>query len=145
MKVRIEKQGFEELGELFKQLPPKITNRALAVGTLAGARVIAKAAKSNAPRDEAISKLNLKYGTLRQSIKAKGLRKKYENVRAAVVTRGGAFWGDIINRGSRYIPATRWFDRAYDSSSASAQSTITKYILAKIQQEANRLINRLGL
>lgn len=152
MNLTVKTQGFHELRELFRQLPPQVADKVLATGVLAGARVIAKAAKKAAPRFEGklsggpkgTAAKHAKYGNLRSNIKAKGLRKVAENKRSAIVIRGRAFWGEFINRGTRYIAATRWYDKALDAIMDSALETQRRYMVAKITQLALKVIQQTG-
>lgn len=147
--VDIKTQGFNELMSMFSQLPESVASQVLATGVNAGARVIAKAAKRAAPDytghlSPKATAAHQKYGKLKTAIKAKGLRRKYSNVRAAVVTRGGAFWGDFHNRGSRYQPASHWYDTALSSVIGLAQETQKRYMVAKIIQVSLKAIQRAG-
>jgi len=152
VKITARTQGFSELNALFKQLPPKIADQVLQAGVNAGARELAKAAKKAAPDykgklsggPKGTAATHAKYGELKRAIKAKGLRKKFENKRAAVVSRGGAFWGDFLNRGTRYIPATRWYDDVLNQATASALETMKRYMVAKITQVSLKAIQAAG-
>lgn len=145
IKVSVASSGFAELQNLFQQLPPAIANQVLAAGVIAGAREIAKAAKQAAPRGGAKqSSGSQKFGHLRDNITARALKAKFPNKRSAIVTRGGAFWGDLLNRGTRYIPATHWYDNAFKSVVDSALKTQKAYMVAKIIQVSNKAINAAG-
>lgn len=108
-------------------------------------KIIEDAALAAAPRHTGRQSTDSKeYGTLVSNIKIKLLRKRYKNKRSAILTRGGAFWGDILNRGSRYISATRWYETAFDSSIELALETQKQYMVAKIIQLSNSAIARYG-
>lgn len=147
--VKITTQGFNELESLFKNLPDKVADQVLATGAMAGARTLAAAARKDAPRRKtklspSAEAAHAKYGDLNKAIKAKLLRKRIKNVRSAVVTRGGAFWGDLVNRGTRYIAATRWYDATLAQGAPTALDTMRRYMVAKVTQVSLRAIEQYG-
>jgi len=145
MHIQVRTEGFKELKQVFKALPPEIANTVLGEGVMAGARHIAKVAKAQAPRHTGRqSQASKEYGTGKQNIKARKLKKRYRNKRAAVVTRGRAFWLDFLNRGTRYIPATRWYERAFESAIKEAMQIQKVYMVAKVTQLSLKAIQRYG-
>mgnify|MGYP006935476721 FL=1 len=145
MRVTVHTEGFKELQKVFKSLPPDVANTVLGEGVMAGARHIAKSAKAAAPRHQGQqSQASKQYGTGKQNIKARKLKKQYKNKRAAIVTRGRAFWLDLLNRGTRYIPATRWYERAFEASIAEAMKIQKAYMVAKVTQLSLKAIQRYG-
>lgn len=147
--AKISTQGFNELQALFANLPQKVADQVLATGVLAGARDLAAAAKKDAPRRKtklspSAAAAHAKYGDLNKAIKARLLRKRIKNVRSAVVTRGGAFWGDLVNRGTRYIAATRWYDATLSQGAPKAMETMRRYMVAKVTQVSLQAIQQYG-
>lgn len=143
--INVTSQGFPELAALFNNLPAQVETQVLGAGVTAGARVIAKAAKKAAPRGSGRqSPASKKFGTLDSNITSRLLNKRVQNVRAAIVTRGGSFWGDLLNRGTRYIPATRWYDAVLAQSLPTALSTMRDYFVAKTTQVSLKAIEQYG-
>jgi len=146
MEVTAQTTGFKELERAFKILPDRVANQVLSAGVLAGARVLERAAKASAPRggNERRSVNSFIYGRLQFNIKGRNLRKRRENSRAAIVTAGKSFWGKFLNRGTRYIPASRWYDMAIESHTAEALSVIKLQMVKKLKQVANKAIRDSG-
>lgn len=148
MKLEVKREGFDELRHLFAQLPADVASSVLGEATLAGARVMAKAAKKESPRQasgERQSQASRKYGRLRRNIKAIKLKKKRNSSRASIASVGDAFWGGILERGTRYIPANRWWERAYRNSEKAVLDAVKQRIVLGIEKRANRLIKKLGI
>lgn len=148
VKLEVRQEGFSELRAMFAQLPADVQSSVLGEATLTGARVMAKTAKREAPRQasgERQSKNSEKYGRLRTNIKAIKLKKKRNSSRAAIASVGDAFWGAIIERGSRYMPANRWWERAYKNSEEAVLQAVKQRIVLGIEKRANRLIKKLGI
>lgn len=144
--VEIRTEGFKELQAAFKAMPKEFANKVLATAVNTAAKHVAKGAAAAAPRggDANRSKSSIYYGRLYRNIKPKGLRKKYDGVRAAVVTRGDSFWGDFLNRGTRYIPATRWFDKIRDGLETEALSMMRATMIKKMNSLADSTIKKYG-
>lgn len=147
--VSVQTQGFSELKNLFQNLPAKVEDQVLSTGVIAGARFLAGAARKAAPRNTkplspTAKAAHEKYGTLRSAVKAKLLKKKVKNVRAAIVNRGGAFWGDFVNRGTRYIPASYWYDAALAQAIPTAMEQMRRYMVAKVTQVSLKAIQQYG-
>lgn len=147
--VKITTQGFNELEALFRNLPDRVADQVLATGALAGARTLAASAKKDAPRRKTklsptAEAAHAKFGDLNKAIKAKLLRKRIKNVRSAIVTRGGAYWGDFVNRGTRYIAANRWYDATLAQGVPTALETMKRYMVAKVTQVSLRAIEQYG-
>lgn len=147
MQVTFKTTGFKELSEAFRIMPPEVANRVLASAVLAGAKVIEGAAKAAAPRGgDGVERSNNSYiyGRLRYNLKARSLRKRRETSRAAIVTPGRAFWGDLLNRGTRYIPASNWYENALRRSEDIALKTVQDRMVTRIQAIANKVLRQTG-
>ena len=144
--VNITTQGFKELQRAFKAMPPAFANTVLVSGVNAAAKMVRDAAKQAAPRYDGPyrSAASLAYGRLSENIKFKTLRKRNNVSRAAVVTRGRAFWGEFINRGSRYIAATRWYDKALAGVQSEALATMRSQMVKKMNSLADNIIRKSG-
>lgn len=146
MKVAMQTYGFKELQAAFKSMPKEVASQVLVSGVRVAAKVIQDAAIQAAPRgdNENRSKASFIYGRLFRNIKLKVLRKRKETSRAAVVTRGRAFWGDFHNRGTRYQPASRWYDVAFRGASDRAISAMKNQMVKKMNSVAKSAIKRAG-
>lgn len=146
MQVKIETQGFDELKAAFKLMPPQVQNQVLASGVLAGAKVIQRAAQAAAPRGgvQNRSQSSFIYGRLFANLRARGLRKRKDTSRAAVVTRGRSFWGDFLNRGTRYIPATHWYDNVLKTQAPIALQTMKEQMVKRIKSISEKAIRQTG-
>jgi len=138
--------GLKELQEAFKIMSRDAGEVVLTSGVNAAAKVIKDAAVIAAPRGDSAnrSKSSMLYGRLYTNMRAKTLRKKHADSRAAVVTRGRAFWGDILNRGSRYIPATRWYDKALSASQSRAIDAMKSAMAKRIKTLSAAAIRKAG-
>lgn len=146
MDVSTNTVGFNELKAAFKAMPEQIQNQVLASGVLAGAKVVARQAVNDAPRGNTQhrSQNSFIYGRLFANIKARALRKRKPSSRAAIVTRGRAYWGDLLNRGTRYVPATHWYDNSLKASAPVALQTMKEQMVKKIKSVSESAIKRAG-
>lgn len=145
MQVKVQTQGFKELQRAFKAMPPEFANKVLATAVTSAAKRISEAARSAAPSSKgARSTASMAYGTLRGNIKHRILRKKNNVTRAAISTRGKAFWGEFLNRGTRYIPASRWWTNVRDSAERSALAEMQSFMVKKMNSLADNIIRRSG-
>lgn len=138
--------GLKELQEAFKIMSRDAGEMVLTSGVNAAAKVIKDAAVVAAPRGDSAtrSRSSLFYGRLYTNIRAKTLRKKHSDSRAAIITRGRAFWGDILNRGSRYVPATHWYDKALSASQSRALDAMKTAMAKRIKTLASASIRKAG-
>jgi hypothetical protein len=146
MQVKMRTTGFSELKEAFKLMPEEVQNQVLAAGVIAGARVLETAGRAAAPRGGVSdrSTQSFLYGRLFTNIKARALRKRRNSSRAAIVTRGKAYWGDLLNRGTRYIPATHWWDNMLSSTENLALETMKQRMVKKMKTVADGVIRKAG-
>lgn len=146
MQVQLQTTGFSELRAAFKAMPEQIQNQVLASGVNAAAKVVARAAVAAAPRGGVKNRSinSFLYGRLFANLKARALRKRKNSSRAAIVTRGRAYWGDFLNRGTRYVPATHWYDNALRASGPLALQTMKEQMVKKIRTVSERAIKQAG-
>lgn len=62
-------------------------------------------------QDTKSGKIKLKYGKLRENIKKRKARNYSDKSKSAYISTGDAFWGFFLEFGTRYIPATGWFQK----------------------------------
>ena len=133
-------KGFKELDRLLQQLPSRVESRVLQAATQAGARVIAKEVKANAPvgsgKQSPASKL---YKRLSQNIKVQALKNvRAKGRRGSRVFTGQAFWGLFLEFGTRYIAARPWFRPAIDRGVPGAIKKLKESLGRGIEREAIR-------
>lgn len=140
MKLEHKLEGFAEFDRLLKQLPRSVENRVLDNATRDTLKETAMPAlKKAAPRHKGErSPASKQYGTLLSNIRVAALKKKRRNERGAVVHTGSAFWGFIIEKGSRYIQAMPWFLPTFTAQRANMEQTLGEKIGAGIENEAER-------
>lgn len=126
--------GGKALDKALKQLGPKFEKRIAKGAIRAGARVIAKQAKANAPKES---------GALKRSIQV--VTRKTKGADVAVVTRHkkkdikqgkGTAYAHIIEFGSKYIPARPFLRPALDSKAKEAVKAVGKYVQERIAKLA---------
>lgn len=141
--------GFKEAEAVLKRLPQRVENRVLQAATMAGARVIRKGVKADAPRGDKgkQSAASKKYKRLSQNIKAqplKSLRKK-KGIRGARITTGNAFWGMFLEFGTRHIAARPWFRPAVSRAQQAAVAKLKTAIGVGVNREAAKLAKENGV
>lgn len=120
-------KGFEDFDRLLRELPDRVNERVIQNAASFAMRVGAKVVMAAAPEDlnrppetnNSYWARKLRYGRLRdkKNIKVKSSKRdKQTGSRGAYITTGMAFWGSILELGSRYYPATPWFLPAITSA-----------------------------
>ena len=124
MRVDIKTEGFKELDNALAKLPYEIGVKVLQNAVSSAILPAYKVIFASAPVGEIINrnpeskagKIKLKYGTLRKNIKKRKSRTYADNSKSSYVSTGDAFWGFFLENGTRYIAATHWFSRAFESA-----------------------------
>lgn len=133
-------EGFSEFDRLLKKLPQRVENNILqraTVNTLK--KVMLAPMKAAAPRHTAErSAASKKYGTLFANIRVNPLRNKRKGERGASISTGRAFWGWILEKGSRYIAANPWFFPTFVNRKSTMIATLGEEIGAGIESEAEK-------
>lgn len=140
MKFQGKVEGFAEFDRLLKELPRTVENRVLEGATRDTLKeVVLQPMKQAAPRHSGDrSPASKQYGTLLSNIRVAAIRKKRRNQRGAVIHTGMAFWGFIIEKGSRYIAAKPWFFPTFQSRTAAMIQTLGEKIGKGIEDEAEK-------
>ena len=137
-------KGFKEAEQLLKQLPQRVENRVLQNATMAGARVMRKTVKAEAPRGDKNkqSPASKQYKHLYQNIDVKPLRslRRKKGIRGARVSTGKAFWGLFLEFGTRYITAQPWFRPAVTKARNAAVAALREKLGTGIEREARKLV-----
>lgn len=130
-------EGFNEFDKLLKELPRSVENKVLQNATLKAMRSALPDVKAAAPRHTGEqSDASKKYGTLRKNIRVIRLRRVAKGQKGARIDTGNAFWGFILELGSRFIPAMPWFAPAVRKSNGKILDTLGKEIGLGIEREA---------
>jgi len=141
--------GFREAEAILRRMGPRVEHRVLQNATMAGARVMGKNVKADAPRSAKgkRSKASETYKRLFQNIKVKPLRylRKRKGVRGARVSTGNAFWGMFLEFGTRFISARPWFRPAISKSVDSAVNKMKEILGRGIDREAGKLAKEYGV
>lgn len=133
--------GFNEAEKLLKQLPKRTQERVLQRATTETLKETALyPIKNNAPRHNGErSKASKEYGTLFSNIRVARLRKVKRGEKGSRIHTGRAFWGYIIEKGSRYIPAQPWFAPKFRSLQGVMFKVLGNKIGFGIEKEVNKL------
>lgn len=141
-------KGFQEAARLLQLLPRNVETRVLQAATMAGARVMSKQVKADAPRGHGKqSPSSEQYKRLHQNIKVAPLRslRKKKGIRGARVSTGNAFWGRFLEFGTRFISAIPWFRPAIAKAQDSAIDKLKEGLGRGIEREATKLATKLGI
>lgn len=140
MKFTGKVEGFEQFGRMLNELPKTVENSILQQATRETLKdVVLKPLKNAAPRHQADrSPASKQYGTLLSNIRVTNLKSKRRGERGAVVHTGNAFWGFILEKGSRYIQAKPWFLPTFNSRQSEMIQTLGEKIGTGIEREANK-------
>jgi len=140
MRLEHKVKGFDEFDRLLKQLPRTVENRILQDATRDTLKeTVWQPMKEAAPRHkDDRSPASKQYGTLRSNIRVRALKSKRKNERGASISTGMAFWGWILEKGSRYIPAMPWFLPTFNMKREPMINTLGKKIGEGIEREAER-------
>lgn len=140
MKLEHKVDGFDQFSRLLNQLPRRVENRVLQNATRDTLKeTVLQPMKKAAPRHKGErSPSSQLYGTLLSNIRVASLKKKRKNERGAVISTGRAFWGFIIEKGSRYMPAKPWFLPTFRSHRGAMEQALGEKIGKGIEDEAAR-------
>lgn len=142
MEIKLEESGFKELDRMLSNLPKNVENRVLQRSVNKSMRKEAlPAMKQAAPRHKGKrSPASEEYKTLKQNLKVKKYRRTRRGQKGARIDTGDAFWGAIIEEGSRYIPAAPWFLPTFIKVQAAILKTLGVEISNGIELEAKKLL-----
>ena len=144
MNIIIKNDGFKELDKLLSDLPKNVENRIMQKAVTKSIRKALPPIKKNAPRHKKgeRSPSSMEYGTLKQNLKVKRLKRVRKGEKGARIDTGKAFWGVIIEQGSRYITAAPWFLPAFIQSQEIMLKSLGDEIGKGIELEAKKLGKR---
>lgn len=150
VQTEIKLEGFAELDKALATLPYEIGVKVLQNAVSSAILPAFKAVKSAAPigneqarnPDSKSGKIKLKYGKLRDNIKKRKTKTYADNSKSAYISTGNAFWGFFLEHGTRYIPATHWFSRAFESSQDAMLSKLKADIARGIDKKFREMTKR---
>lgn len=132
--------GFNELSSLFKELPKRVNNKILQKATREGMKEALPTVKQAAPRNSGNkkSKASQDYGPLNKQVKVRRIRME-GNRRGTKISTGTAFYGYILDKGSRYVPAKPWFDQAFESKETAVIAKFKSVMDEELAKAMNEL------
>jgi hypothetical protein len=134
-RISINLEGGKELDKLLSNFSRNVERKILkdAVKKALKESVLADI-KAAAPRDTQapFSQMHAKYGSLFQNIRVAATRAAAGGA-GAMITTHRAFWGYILERGSRYIQAKPWFLPAFEKRATAIISNLAAQIRAGIE------------
>lgn len=147
MRLDIELQGFKELDSALGKLPyevgTKVLQNAVSSAILPAFHAVKQAAPIgpdlNRSPDSRAAQIKMKYGKLRDNIKKRRSRNYSDKTKSAYISTGNAFWGFFLERGTKYIPANRWFSKAFEGSKDAMLEKLKKDLARGIDKQFKRL------
>ena len=131
-------EGLNDMTKQLGDLPDRVQRRVLQQAVTAGLREAAKDIRRAAPRGQEPSNMSAQYGRLRRNIRVKRLKPRGKAERAAMIHTGDAFWGWMIEKGTRYISAKPWFKPAFDAAQQRVIDAFSKRLGEGIEREAQK-------
>lgn len=134
--------GFKEAIALLNRLPKEMQNKVITDALREGTEVVYKAIIANAPRHKGKqSKASRMYGSILENIR---MYKCKFNVPADWVifrvSTGDAFWGNFIERGTRFIAAMPWFRPKADSCASRVKRVVADRMKSGFDEAVARLL-----
>ena len=139
MRFDIKTEGFEELDKALGELPEKVAKRTLQRAVLKSMRDVRGEMSAAAPVSETQTNMSLKYGRLRDNIKADKARNKKKSAKSAFISTGDAFWGNFVEYGTKYIPAKPWFVPKFEQLSGRILDILKGILKTEIEKIFKRL------
>lgn len=145
MTVRFDIRGFDELDKMLKDLGPEVGTKAGQIATRKAGQFVAKKVRAAAPVGDgdtsrtyntAAGPVTVDYGHLKRNIKVQKKRKNRRKTVGTIIGTGNAFWGRLLEFGTRKMAARPWFGPAMKSSSGEA--------LNIMKAELRKAITKLG-
>ncbi len=133
-------KGFEGLEASLRELGPEVGNTVVQSAVTSAARVGAKEVKAATPEHTGpVSPSSAKYGTAKQNVKVKRLKRVPPGTRGARIDTGNAFWTVFFDRGTRHQPARPYFANAFQRASDAMLSVLGKKLGQGIEKAAIKM------
>ena len=133
--------GFKEAIAELRKLPEKAERRIVLNASMSAMREARREIVKSAPKgDTPVPNGNMKYGTLRKNIRVRRFKLKGQRGQAgAKITTGNAFWGWILEKGSRNMVAQPWFDPAFERSKPRVLAKFREAVDKGLEKEWSKL------
>lgn len=139
--TRSQVQGFKELDKVLKALPGRLAERELTNAVRAGANVIRKEARARAPRGGVPSEMSKKFGPLHKKIRSRRVKKTRLSVEF-VVNEGSAFYGALLEFGTKHIASRPWMTPAFDTSAPAAVQKVGERLGKGVEKVTTELAGK---
>lgn len=139
MQTKFTITGLKEARQILQRMPDRVQKRVTLTAVRAGAREVRNEIVAAAPRGEEPSRASAKYGRLHENIRTLRLRRGPKDWVGVRVDTGDAFWGHILEFGSKFMPARPWFRPAVDASYQKAMTKIRDALGRGVEREAKKL------
>lgn len=138
MRFEAKLNGFEAFNKLLGELPVRVENKVLQKAAVSALREARPDIVAAAPRDMVgQSPASKKYGRLYKNIRVLRLRRtRQKGIRGARINTGNAFWGLLLEIGTKYISPRPWFLPAFKKAIPKINDKLGQEIGAGIITEA---------
>ncbi len=126
---------------MLKALPGRLAERELTSAVRAGANVIRKEARARAPRGGVPSEMSKKFGPLHKKIRAARVKKTRRSVEF-VVNEGSAWYGALLEFGTKDIAPRPWLTPAFDVSAPAAVQKVGERLGKGVEKVTKELAGK---
>lgn len=139
MQFKSTLSGFDGFSQLLKELPPHVENQVLQNATIAAVKSAQPAIKAAAPVSaDDRSPSSKKFGRLKSNIRVSKLRRVKKGQKGARIHTGKAFWGFLIEKGTRFMAAHPWFAPAWRAREENTLRVLGEEIGKGIEEKASK-------
>ena len=125
--------GAEAMARVLREMPKEVSDKVVASAVRAGAAVV---------RKEAVSRVPVRTGNLKKSIRALRTRKTEHDATYLVGPAGRGFYGLFLEFGASRRAKRPWLRPAFEATADRALGAIGKTLGAKIELAAKKLAGR---
>ena len=141
--TRSQVEGFKEIERVLKAMPDKLAERELTNAVRAGANVLVKEARARAPRGAVPSEMSQKLGPLHKKIRARRVKKTRRSVEF-VVNEGSAWYGALLEFGTKHLAARPWLTPAFDVAAPAAVQKVGERLGKGVEKVTTELAGKFG-
>lgn len=139
VEVDIKISGLNEALAILRKMPDRVRTRVLRGAVRAGATVMRRQVRANAPRGDEPSPASEKYGRLRDNIRIIRLKRGPKTWAGYRVDTGDAYWGYFIEFGTVKMAPRAWFRPAVDTAAEASLARMRDQMGRSIEREAAKL------
>lgn len=132
--------GLAEIDRALERLPKDVAKKELRASLMAGGAILQKEWKNRAP-------VRAEPGYIRRSFGETGRGFLKQSIRRAILKRGTAsmtvgvgigraFWGMLIEFGTRFMPARPWARPGWDAKKAQVLAAIKERLIKGVEKNA---------